>query len=73
MQKRFRIIALMIGLLSLVATTTAQPVVPYEPQALLPVDSAVLKGTLDNGLTYYVRHNETPADKVELRLVIDAG
>ncbi|MDR0954125.1 MAG: insulinase family protein, partial [Rikenellaceae bacterium] len=40
---------------------------------LLPVDSAVLKGTLDNGLTYYVRHNETPADKVELRLVIDAG
>ncbi|MFV0307111.1 MAG: M16 family metallopeptidase, partial [Desertimonas sp.] len=28
---------------------------------------------LDNGLTYYVRHNDRPGGSAELRLVIDAG
>lgn len=31
---------------------------PEMPQ--LPVDTAVITGRLDNGLTYYIRHNETP-------------
>ena len=30
-----------------------------QPQ-LLPIDSAVRVGKLDNGLTYYIRHNEYP-------------
>ncbi|MDE6316968.1 MAG: insulinase family protein, partial [Muribaculaceae bacterium] len=28
----------------------------------LPVDSDVRIGTLPNGLTYYIRHNDTPAN-----------
>lgn len=42
-------------------------------QAALPLDPAVVKGKFPNGLTYYVRQNNKPEDKVELRLVVKAG
>ena len=41
--------------------------------ASLPFDSKVKKGTLPNGVTYYVRENKKPEKKVELRLVIKVG
>lgn len=39
----------------------------------LPVDSAVRIGKLSNGLTYYIRYNSKPENKVELRLAVNAG
>lgn len=39
----------------------------------IPLDDEVRMGTLKNGLTYYIRNNEKPEDKVDLRLVIKAG
>jgi len=39
----------------------------------LPVDPDVKIGKLDNGLTYYIRENKKPENKVELRLVVNAG
>ncbi|HEX6912019.1 MAG TPA: insulinase family protein, partial [Longimicrobium sp.] len=36
-------------------------------------DTAVLRGTLPNGLTYYVRRNAEPRARAELRLVVNAG
>ncbi|MEJ2003583.1 MAG: insulinase family protein, partial [Cyclobacteriaceae bacterium] len=39
----------------------------------LPVDPNVRIGKLENGLTYYIRKNEKPEDKVELRLVVNVG
>jgi zinc protease len=39
----------------------------------LPVDPNVKIGKLSNGLTYYIRQNKKPEQKVELRLVVDAG
>lgn len=39
----------------------------------LPVDPKVKIGKLDNGLTYYIRQNKKPEQKVELRLVLNAG
>ncbi|KOS08299.1 hypothetical protein AM493_09875 [Flavobacterium akiainvivens] len=39
----------------------------------LAVDSKVTTGTLPNGLKYYIRPNSKPENKVELRLVINAG
>jgi len=36
-------------------------------------DPKVIIGKLPNGLTYYIRNNGKPADKVELRLVVNAG
>lgn len=41
--------------------------------AKLPVDPSVKIGKLSNGLTYYIRENLKPENKVELRLVINAG
>lgn len=48
----------------------------YEPEAdpaPLPVDPAVRIGRLDNGLTYYLRHNDQPGKSLSLRLVVNAG
>jgi zinc protease len=39
----------------------------------LPKDNKVKIGKLDNGLTYFIRENKKPEQKVELRLVINAG
>lgn len=43
------------------------------PSDRLPVDTAVTIGKLSNGLTYYIRPNQKPEQKVELRLVVNAG
>ncbi|HEY5367565.1 MAG TPA: insulinase family protein [Hanamia sp.] len=39
----------------------------------LPKDLHVIIGKLANGLTYYIRQNKKPEQKVELRLVVNAG
>ncbi|MBS1599849.1 MAG: insulinase family protein [Bacteroidetes bacterium] len=39
----------------------------------LPLDASVKKGKLPNGLTYYIRKNAKPENKVQLRLVVNAG
>ena len=41
--------------------------------AKIPTDPNVKVGKLSNGLTYYIRNNGKPEDKVELRLVVNAG
>jgi zinc protease len=41
--------------------------------ALIPFDSSVRTGKLSNGLTYYIKQNGKPENKVDLRLVINAG
>lgn len=39
----------------------------------IPLDPAVRTGRLDNGLTYYIRHNESPSERAILRLAVNAG
>ena len=39
----------------------------------MPIDPLVLMGTLDNGLRYYIRENQEPENRAELRLVVKAG
>jgi zinc protease len=39
----------------------------------IPFDPDVKTGKLKNGLTYYIRKNAKPENKVDLRLVINAG
>lgn len=39
----------------------------------LPVDSAVTVGKLDNGLTYYIRHNETPKGQADFYIAQKVG
>ena len=39
----------------------------------IPVDPAVRIGHLDNGLTYYIRHNEKPENRVEFYIAQKVG
>lgn len=39
----------------------------------LPVDQAVRTGTLPNGLTYYIRHNETPKGQADFYIAQKVG
>ncbi len=39
----------------------------------LPFDSAVRRGTLDNGLTYYIRHNATPENRADFFIAQRVG
>lgn len=42
-------------------------------QNTLPNDTAVRTGRLDNGLTYYIRHNAQPAERAEFYLATNVG
>jgi len=45
----------------------------FNTDKLLPVDPNVKIGKLDNGLTYYIRANQRPANRAELTLIVNAG
>ena len=63
-------ILVLISAFALFATAmTAQD----QMTAPLPMDPAVRVGHLDNGLTYYIRHNELPAGRAEFYLATNVG
>ena len=62
--KRLIIAILSLGLM---IQASAQQVPAY------PVDPAVRIGHLDNGLTYYIRHNEEPKDQVHFYIAQKVG
>ena len=41
--------------------------------APIPPDPAVITGTLENGLTYFIHQNDEPENRTELRLAVNAG
>lgn len=43
------------------------------PDQLIPVDPAIKVGKLENGLTYYIKQNKKPEQRMELRLAVNAG
>jgi len=51
----------------------AAPAAAQDLDRPLPVDPGVRIGHLDNGFTYYLRHNDRPEHRVELRLAVNAG
>ena len=48
-------------------------IAPLQAENIFPLDPAITYGKLDNGLTYYIRENSTPKDKVSMRLFIKSG
>ena len=46
---------------------------PAQDDTLLPVDPDVVIGTLDNGLTYYLRPNDSPGMNLAVRLLVNVG
>ena len=61
-----------VGLSTLLAQTDGLSTTTI-PEENIPIDPNVKVGTLPNGLTYYIRNNGKPEDKVELRLAVNAG
>lgn len=61
---------LALGLLLFPAVILAQNL---DYSAAIPFDTSVKTGKLKNGLTYYIKKNAKPENKVDLRLVINAG
>ena len=49
------------------------PAAPSPDPTPLSVDEDLRIGILDNGLTYYLRHNEAPGGTIHARLVVNAG
>ncbi len=44
-----------------------------QDENILPFSDKVVSGTLENGMKYYIRHNDFPSDKIELRLNVRSG
>ena len=71
MKKIFsKVLFLMIGMFTLSVSVQAQGM-PQMPQ--LPADSLVRQGVLPNGLTYYIRHNETPKGQADFYIAQKVG
>jgi zinc protease len=66
MKKIIILFAMVVASLGMTFTSFAQ----MQP---LPNDPAVRKGKLDNGMTYYIRHNEKPAGRCEFYLATNVG
>src|SRR5262245_56323090 len=70
-----RVILASVAALLLSATTALHGQAPaaFKLTDAVPFDSAIHKGTLPNGLVYYVRKNGHPEKRVAMRLAIKAG
>jgi zinc protease len=70
MKANFRILLLtMIVVLTAIFSAKGQ----QSLNNLLPQDTSVITGVLDNGLKYYIRYNAKPEKRVEFRLAVNAG
>ncbi len=68
--KKFFVKGLMAFAMLLTAFTVSAQMPQMPP---LPVDSATRVGKLDNGMTYYIRHNETPKGQADFFIAQKVG
>jgi len=61
----FPLIVIFLSIFSLAAQVN--------PQAPLELDPAVRTGKLANGMSYYIRHNEKPANRAEYYIITNIG
>ncbi|MCQ2074332.1 MAG: insulinase family protein [Bacteroidaceae bacterium] len=62
---------LLTAAIAIAALTTAQAQQPEMPK--LPIDPAVRIGQLENGMTYYIRHNEEPKGQANFYIAQKVG
>ncbi len=65
-----KLLLLIVSLLATIGTVGAQELDMY---ARIPADPAVVVGKLDNGMTYYLRHNPKPANQADFYIYHDVG
>ncbi len=64
-----RVCLLAAGMLTSAMAFAQMPMVPQ----VVPADTAVRVGVLPNGLTYYIRHNETPKGQADFYIAQKVG
>ena len=57
----------------LLFTTQAVAQAPLNPMEPIPMDPEVRMGQLDNGMTYYIRHNEKPKGQASFYILHNVG
>ena len=63
-----------VTIAAVAALTTLLPAAwAQNPQDEIPFDPEVRRGTLGNGLTYYIKVNPEPPERIQLRLGVNAG
>jgi zinc protease len=65
-----KFVSVLLFLTLLLSTGFAQETDLNQP---LPVDEKVRIGKLENGFTYYIRQNNKPENRIEMRLAVNAG
>ena len=45
----------------------------FNPQQPIPADKDVRTGKIENGMTYYIRHNEKPKGQADFYILQDVG
>lgn len=68
--KNVKLISLLLIFCLIVSGLGAQN---HNPDDLIPPDPAIRIGKLENGLTYYIKQNKKPEQRIELRLTVNAG
>ncbi len=68
--KNFRFITILIIRMFALTCISAQSLNLNDP---IPPDPDIRIGKLDNGLTYYIKQNKKPEQRIEMRLAINAG
>jgi zinc protease len=68
--KKLRLLSIVV-LLGIVFTQISAQI--QDPGKAIPADPNIKIGKLENGLTYYIKVNKKPEQRVELRLAINAG
>jgi zinc protease len=74
--QRAVLIAILAPFVTQFITAAQQPAAEkpaFQPGDPLPFDPAVVRGTLPNGLVYYIRKNTRPEKRVMLQLAVKAG
>ena len=66
-----RLIFAIVAILTLGVASTA--FAQIDPQQPIPADKAIRIGKLENGLTYYIRHNEKPKGQASFYIYHDVG
>lgn len=66
-----RLLFLLTAVFGMTVTLSAQEAAGMEQP--LPLDPQVRYGVLENGLTYYIRQNAKPENRVMLQLAVNAG
>ena len=69
----FRKLSILIAVLVAGAGRLFAQMPPFDPSAPMPEDPDVRNGVLDNGMTYYIRHNAKPEQQAEFYLFHNLG